>query len=169
LGHVSKYGVFRGEAPTRLFRRGLCQFVAHRTRVRLRSNAKQLGRTKSKLIHFASWHVSDLVRSMNEQTTRLANLRNQRGERPRLGRAIYRVTRRFFKNYVFRQAFLDGAVGLQMSILSAIAVIMTEIKLWESHHARLQHEPGTEKPSLDVPLFQPEEEEREECRRCEAA
>jgi hypothetical protein len=158
LGHVSKYGVFRSEAPMRLFRRGLGRFVAHRTRIRIRTRVTQPGRTKSKLTHFTSWHVTDLVGSMNDETTRLAKVRFQSGKRPRLFGAIYRVGRRFLKNYLIRQAFLDGAVGLQMSILSAMGVMMTEIKLWELCYARLQHDPSTVKPPLDVPMFQASEE-----------
>jgi hypothetical protein len=75
-------------------------------------------------------------------------------------RAIYRVGRRFLKNYVWRQAFLDGAVGLQMSILSAMSVMMTEIKLWERYYARLQHDPLADKPQLDVPIFQGQQDAR---------
>ncbi len=153
LGHVSKFGAFRGESPVRLFRRGLGAFVAHRTRARLETQVDPPGRTKSKLIYFYCWHVADLVRSTNEQTTHLAHLRFENGERPRFLLAIFRAGRRFVRSYLLRHAYLDGHVGLQMSLLSASAVLMTEAKLWELHYGRRQQMPSDGRRVAGVRLF----------------
>ena len=154
LGHVSKFGPFRGESPARLFRRERGKFVDHRVRVRLEVCSKQPGRLKSKLIYLFCWHVTDYVQSINEGTTRVAKLRYESGERPRLIRALFRATRRFARDYLLRHAYLDGRVGLQMSILSAFTILVTEAKLWELRHARRQHAPLAEPRPALTGLFQ---------------
>jgi hypothetical protein len=108
---------------------------------------------KSKLLYHYCWHVSEPVHSTNEYTSRIAQIRYQAGERPSLLAAVFRAARRFVRNYLLRHAYLDGRVGLQMSILTAYSVLVTEAKLWELHYARPQHLPTDEPHGETVRLF----------------
>jgi hypothetical protein len=168
LGHVTKFGADRKDAPIRLFRNGCGQFQTHQKRPLLRVEAAKVDRLKSKLMHFLCWNVTEWINACDEQTSQSAALRHERGDRPRLARAVLRAARQFAGNYIGKHGWLDGKVGLQLSLFAALSVLTAEAKLWELHAARRLHDPAGEKPALGMRLFRntlPEDLTRQELRR----
>jgi hypothetical protein len=139
--------------PIRLFRKEVGQLVASRLRSRIETSGGPVGKLKSKLVYHTCWHVADFIRSMNQNTSRVAKIRFDQGQQPRVLIALLRAGRRFAKNFLWKHGYLDGLVGLQISLLSAFAVIVTEAKLWELRHARARRRNSGNDLASQVTLF----------------
>jgi hypothetical protein len=138
LGHICKYGRARNEAALRLFRRdkGLFAMAGRRPQVELQT--ANVARMNAKLIDRCTASVEDLVRSMNETSSRAALTQFVQGRKPKLFRAAFRAASKFAQNYFVRLAMLDGRVGFQVSLLSAISIWLTEVKLWELKFSKVR-------------------------------
>jgi glycosyltransferase involved in cell wall biosynthesis len=153
LGHVNRFGEHRQDAPIRLFRNGLGGFQAQRGRPILQVHAEKIGRLKSKLMHYLCWHLTEWIRSADEQASQEAMLRYERDERPCLAGACVRAARRFAVSFLWKHGWLDGRVGLQLSLFAALSELAAEAKLWELHYARRMHDPAGKRPTLGLRLF----------------
>ena len=92
------------------------------------------GRTgvlKGDLYHYPYKDVSDHWETMGRYATTAAEEMVRRGRRFRWWDLLVRPPARFGKMYVLKRGFLDGGVGLVVSLLGAVSVVLKYARLWE--------------------------------------
>ena len=76
------------------------------------------------------------------------------GKRPSYLNLMFCAPFTFFKFYVLNLGILDGAVGLQLSMLKAFYSFSKQARLWELHRARRQPDPEIEHARSTKPTRQ---------------
>ena len=102
---------------------------------------------KNELQHYSFRDLHDQINRINHYTTLAAKQMYESGKRARLI-DLLQPDAAFIRNYVLRRGFLDGKVGLYISIIQAYAVGLKFLKLWELQNQRsanfpTQLPPGT--------------------------
>jgi hypothetical protein len=121
-----------------LFRRGRARYegVIHET---LRVDGP-VGRLEAAVEHYPFTSVSQFVRRHNGYSTREAQAKlEERGilpEKEILFQLKKKPLKRFFKFYVKKLGFLDGAHGLVFSVLFAWVHFLNWAKYWELLNAK---------------------------------
>jgi len=124
--------------------------------VKLRLFRKDLGRTEGqephdkvvvngtiKQLHNAIWHytyddIRDHFETLNRFSTITAQQKFMQGSRFRWRDLLFRPPLRFFRGYVLRAGFLDGAHGFLIACACAYGAYMKYAKLWELSLRRQQ-------------------------------
>lgn len=123
-----RFGNLAADRPTRLFRKCSPVFWETPSKSNSERTPQQL---KGKLIRHVSWSFEHLVTHDLHQAIDNAYTAHQGGRRASPWRMVVVPPICFLRSYVFKLGFLDGWLGLQLAMLSAIFAYVEYAKLWE--------------------------------------
>jgi glycosyltransferase involved in cell wall biosynthesis len=89
------------------------------------------GTLTNELQHYSFANLADHVDRLNRYSTLAAQQMFESGRRTNVGGLIVHPAAAFLRNYVLRRGFLDGGVGLTISLVNAYGVFVKLAKLWE--------------------------------------
>jgi glycosyltransferase involved in cell wall biosynthesis len=123
------WGAYNGvSAKPCLFKKGFKTWGGQRVHPRL-----QLAGVRSELSgrirHYVDTDLADTFARLNRYSTLAALDALDAGEKPRLWPALRRIPSRFWKVYVGRRGYREGAWGLALGLFSALYPMLTYLKL----------------------------------------
>jgi glycosyltransferase involved in cell wall biosynthesis len=86
-------------------------------------------RLKNPLDHFVDRDLSDMFRRLNSYSDAAALDIIDKGEVPRFRSAFRRLFSRFWKSYVARKGYREGAYGVALALFSALYPMLTYLKV----------------------------------------
>jgi glycosyltransferase involved in cell wall biosynthesis len=89
------------------------------------------GRLKGELQHYSFRDLHDQLERINRYTTLAARQMHEQGRRARAWDLLLQPPAAFLRNYVLKRGFVDGAVGLAISLMNSYSVFVKFAKLWE--------------------------------------
>jgi glycosyltransferase involved in cell wall biosynthesis len=90
-----------------------------------------VGRLRSELQHYSFENLADHIDRLNRYSTLAAQQMFENGRRASVVGLVVHPAAAFFRNYVLRRGFADGAAGLTLSAVNAYGVFMKMAKLRE--------------------------------------
>ena len=108
---------------------------------------KRLPRLRGELLHYPYRNMSDHLRKIDAYTTLAAEQWDAEGRRATALQAMVYPRLAFFRNYILRQGFKDGQVGLLVSLLNSHYVFLKYAKLLELQWKR-EGETGGDRGSI---------------------
>jgi glycosyltransferase involved in cell wall biosynthesis len=137
LGHEARFGPWLNDGVHRLFRRDKCRYGDCRVHESLSVGKRRCGRLHNKLLHYTVSSYDDFFGKYVSYTRWGAADRWERGIRTTPRQLFFRPLFHFLWLYLARGGFLDGAIGLQTSMLQAFFVtFVKQGRLWELEHCR---------------------------------
>lgn len=140
LGHPVRYTDWGRDHLVRLFRREAAWYnplndhaIAEFADVRLAALAGHLE-------HYPLWSWGTYLSKFDRYTRLQAERWHAEGRRPSYASMLIRPPLRFFRDFVIHRGFMDGMIGLQLSMLAAFYTFMKQARLWELHHGLTQSE-----------------------------
>lgn len=132
IGHRRvRYGwgaYFGKSAYAGLFRRGAKIWGRDRVHPKLALSGRRGAMLVNRLDHYVDRDISDMLRRLDRYTTlRAADLR-QSGDIGTLGVNIRRLFSRFYKCYVVRKGYREGAWGVLIALCAALYPILSYLK-----------------------------------------
>ena len=121
---------WRPDYVLRLFRKSNAKFSDDLVHERVITN-DAIGQLKNHLLHYSYLDFSQVLSKVEAYSSAAAQQAFSRGERGSIGKGIARGAWAFFRTYVLRAGFLDGAHGLALSISNAQTTYYKYVKLWE--------------------------------------
>ena len=94
-----------------------------------------VGRLTSELEHYSYRDLADHLARINRYTSLAARQMQEAGRRARVVDLLVHPPAAFLRNYILRRGFLDGTVGLTLSLVNAYSVFLKFAKLWELQRA----------------------------------
>ena len=89
------------------------------------------GQLTKELEHYSYRNLSDHLDRINAYSTLAARQMYESGRRANALHLLFHPPAAFLRNYILRRGFLDGTVGLTLSIVNAYSVFLKFAKLWE--------------------------------------
>jgi glycosyltransferase involved in cell wall biosynthesis len=102
-----------------------------------------VGRLTNELLHYSYRDLHDHLDRINEYTTLAARQMHERGRRATPLDLVVQAPAAFLRNFVLRRGFIDGGVGLTLSLVNAYAVFLKFAKLWELERRGSDAPPST--------------------------
>lgn len=129
-GWGASWGV---SAAPRLFRQGCKQWGNQRIHPSLTLRGPE-GRLENRMIHYVDRDISDMIRRLDRYTTAKAADLRASGDIGTFAGNIRRIFSRFYKCYVGRKGYREGAYGFLIALFAALYPILSYLK------ARLEDE-----------------------------
>jgi glycosyltransferase involved in cell wall biosynthesis len=101
-----------------------------------------VGRLNEEIQHYSYRDLHDHMDRINHYTSLAARQMHEAGRRTSPLDLLVHPPATFLRNFVLRRGFLDGGVGLTLSLVNAYAVFVKFAKLWE-----LQRRPAPRAPA----------------------
>jgi hypothetical protein len=80
------------------------------------------------MVHYVDKNISDMLRRLDRYTTaRAADLRDN-GDIGNLGANIRRIFSRFWKCYISRRGYREGAYGFLIALMASLYPILSYLK-----------------------------------------
>ena len=122
------WGAYNGVAAKPiLFRRGAKRWGAGRVHPRIDMTGRR-GALGATLDHYVDRDIGDMFRRLNRYTDLAALDALDGGEMPAMSQAVRRVFSRFWKSYVARKGYREGAYGLALGTFSALYPLLIYLK-----------------------------------------
>jgi len=130
LGKWIRHGEWYPDIKLRLFKktRGRTEGVEPHDKVVVHGPVKRL---RSPLWHYTYDNIGDHMETTNRFSGIMGRQLYVQGARFRWPDLIMRPMLRFFKGYVLKRGFLDGAHGLIVAVLNSYGVFAKYAKIWE--------------------------------------
>ena len=122
---------WKGESPTRLFNRKYANFVNEVVPHEYVVTTHEKETIKELIIHYCYPDFRLHLEKINSYSENGAIYLYSKGKKGGLFKALFHAKFLFIKMYFLRLGFLDGKIGLILSINSAFYVFMKYIKLWQ--------------------------------------
>jgi (heptosyl)LPS beta-1,4-glucosyltransferase len=156
LGHAVRFGPWHSDRCLRLFRRDLGRYEGPSDHGAVQIATGRVGELSAPMDHYTISSWEQWIHKLDRYSRVQAAEWHAAGRRPSYWRLLLTPPLRFFRDYVVRLGFLDGAIGLQISWSAAFYSFMKQARLWELHHAHAHREsdtvvPTTEPASLTSP------------------
>ncbi len=129
-GRVLRHGGWWPDHVLRLFRREGARFSDDRVHERLLPAAGPAGRLQHPLAHRTYATLEEVLAKVDRYSSEGAAQAHARGRHARFGSAIGHGLWAFFRTYVLRAGFLDGAYGFMLAVSNAEATYYRYAKLW---------------------------------------
>jgi glycosyltransferase involved in cell wall biosynthesis len=131
LGRKVNYSGWQGDAVVRLIRRDVCRYDDKQVHEEIATEGLRVGKLKNKLLHYTfkdSNHYLDKIRRYGEWSA-LDHL----DKTPKVTgfHLFIKPLFRFFKHYIVKRGFLDGQVGLIISVIMAWGVFLRYVRIKE--------------------------------------
>lgn len=118
----------------RLFKRGTAKFSDDLVHERVVTQ-QRIGTLQNHLLHYSYLNFSQVLSKVDAYSTASAKQAYARGKRSSAAGALGHGAWAFFRTYVIRRGFLDGAHGLALSISNAETSYYKYLKLWQLQQA----------------------------------
>ena len=89
------------------------------------------GQLVNELQHYSFRDLRDQLERINHYTTLAARQMHERGQRIGPLALVAHPPAAFLRNYLLRRGFMDGTVGLTISLMNSYSVFLKFAKLWE--------------------------------------
>lgn len=135
--YCGKFLRYSGTSPDyvlRLFRRGTARFSDALVHERLVPDGP-VGRLQGKLLHYSFRNFSDVLQKTDAYTEASARQALEAGRTSSVGKAVSRGMWMFFRTYVLKRGFLDGAHGFANAVSAAQGTYYRYIKIWNGRQA----------------------------------
>lgn len=129
-------GSFGVGAAARLFRKGSKTYHRQRVHVRLALSGQQGPALKHCFDHFVDDDISDMIRRLDRYTTQRAKDLRESPHPESLRRNLRRILSRFFKCYVSRKGYREGAYGFLIALFAGLYPILSYLKATLEDDAR---------------------------------
>ncbi len=116
-----------------------------------------VGQLVSPIEHYSYKNLQDHLERINQYTTLAARQMHEAGRRASAFDLLAHPPAAFLRNYVLRRGFMDGSVGLTLSIVNAYSVFLKFAKLWELQRQTVPT-PGTSPVTQRTPQQQPDDD-----------
>ncbi len=114
----------------RLFRKGHFRYEEVDVHPRPIYDGK-CGRLKGDIIHYSYEDFSELIGSLNGQTSKEAQKWIATGRKMSLAKALWRAVDRLFRSFIAKKGYRDGVVGLMVALNGSFYQILSYAKYWE--------------------------------------
>lgn len=128
LGQQIRFGDWRNDKPIRLFKRGLAKFSDDAVHERLEVTGKT-GQCQQFIHHEAFKNLEEVLHKVNLYSSLSAKMKNEKGKRGGLTKAIIHGSWTFIRGYIFRLGFLDGKAGFMLAVSNAEGCYYRYLKL----------------------------------------
>ncbi len=132
--YIGDYWVRRGgwypAYKDRLFRKGHFRYEEVDVHPRPIYDSK-CGKLKGDIIHYSYEDFSELIESLNGQTSKEAQKWIMTGRKMSLAKALWRTADRFIRSFISKKGYKDGVVGLMVAWNSGLYQILSYAKYWE--------------------------------------
>jgi glycosyltransferase involved in cell wall biosynthesis len=128
LGRWIRTTDFYPDFQTRLYDRRVARWQGRYVHESVATDGP-VGQLTEELQHYSYRDLADHMDRINHYTTLAARQMHERGRRASVVDLVVQGPAAFLRNYVLRRGFLDGAVGLTLSIVNAYAVFLKFAKL----------------------------------------
>lgn len=136
MGHPVRHTAWGRDKVMRLFRRDLGRYNEYTDHSEMEVAGGRIGRLNAKMLHFPVWDLETYIPRMMRYTAQQAEIWKQQGRRPSQWRMLFNGLGRFLRSYIVNLGFLDGAVGLQLSMVIGFYSFLKQARLWELYHAQ---------------------------------
>jgi glycosyltransferase involved in cell wall biosynthesis len=140
MGRRVHYTDWARDRLMRLFRRDLGRYEGPSDHGDVRVSTHNEGTLRAPLIHYTTWCWSQYLKKFDRYTRVQAEQWYAAGRRPSYRRMLMQPPLRFLRDYVMFRGFLDGYVGLQISLMSAFYSFMKQAQLWNLHYGLQQRD-----------------------------
>jgi glycosyltransferase involved in cell wall biosynthesis len=147
LGHRIRYAGWGADKVLRLFRRDLGRYQGESDHAEIELSHGKVGKLKHRLEHFTYWTYDQYFQKLQRYTVQGAQNKHRAGRRATFWDMLLAPPLRFLHCYIFRLGFLDGLVGLQLSVLTGFSSFAKQVRMWEIEHALPQPDPELEHQS----------------------
>lgn len=127
-GRFMRYSGWRPDYVLRLFRRGSARFSNDLVHERLVVSGA-VGTLRSDLLHESYVSPEEVLDKVNAYSSAGAQMLHRSGRPAGLAAAVARAAWTFFKTYVLRLGFLDGAEGFMLAVSNAETTYYKYLKL----------------------------------------
>jgi glycosyltransferase involved in cell wall biosynthesis len=145
LGRAVRFGPWHSDRCLRLFRRDLGRYEGPSDHGSAQIAGGRVGEFSAPMDHYTITSWEQWIHKLDRYSRVQAAEWHAAGRRPSYWRLLFTPPLRFFRDYVIRRGFMDGAIGLQISWSAAFYSFMKQARLWELHHAQVRHESGDAK------------------------
>jgi len=128
-GKFIQYCGWRPDYVLRLFRKSNAKFSEDLVHERV-ITTDAIGQLKNHLLHYSYLDFSQVLAKVEAYSNAAAQQAFNRGERGSIGKGVMHGAWAFFRTYVLRAGFMDGAHGLALSISNAQTSYYKYVKLW---------------------------------------
>lgn len=129
-----RHGGWYPDHTIRLWRRGAGRFVDRSVHEVVKVDGA-VGTLRSDLLHHTYMDTADFVERMNRYSTLGAVELRKKGARGSRFDLLFRPPFTFFRMYVLRRGFLDGALGFRLAVLYAMYTFLKYAKLRDADEA----------------------------------
>lgn len=129
-GWGASWGV---SATVRLFSRGMKRWGPQRIHPKLELGGAR-GRLKTPMVHFVDRNISDMLRRLDRYTSARARDLRDSGDIGTFGLNLRRIFSRFWKCFVARKGYREGAYGFLIALMAGLYPMLSYLK------ARLEDE-----------------------------
>ena len=119
---------FGRSAYAGLYRNGAKSWGEQRVHPAVSLSGPQGGTLESRLVHHVDRNISDMLRRLDRYTSLRAQDLRESGDIGSLGRNLRRILSRFWKCYVARRGYREGAWGLLIALCAALYPILSYLK-----------------------------------------
>lgn len=141
MGHPIHHCGWNHDKVLRLFRRDLARYEGPSDHGEVKIETGQVGVLENRMPHFTYWSYDQLFQKFHRYTSLQAQQWYDAGRRPSYFLMIFNPFFRFFRSYLLQLGFLDGAAGLQISLMAGFYSFTKQARLWALHHALPQPDP----------------------------
>lgn len=131
-GYWVRWGGWYPAYKDRLFRKGRFKYEEVGVHPRVIYEGK-CGLLKGDIIHYSYEDFTELIDSLNSQTSKEAEKWFTTGRKMALGVALWRALDRFYRSYVAKKGYRDGVIGLMVAVNGGFYQILSYAKYWESN------------------------------------
>jgi glycosyltransferase involved in cell wall biosynthesis len=125
---------FGRSAYAGLFRRGIKQWGDQRVHPAVALSGAQGPALQARLVHHVDRNISDMLRRLDRYTSLRAQDLRESGQIGSFGHNLRRIASRFWKCYIGRRGYREGAWGFLIALCAALYPILSYLK------ARLESE-----------------------------
>ena len=111
-----------------LFRKGAKAWGAERVHPRLVFDGREGARLRNRLDHYVDRNISDMIRRLDSYSSARARDLRQSGDIGTLAGNIRRLFSRFFKCYVSRKGYREGAYGVLIALCAGLYPLLSYLK-----------------------------------------
>ena len=122
---------WQGDAVVRFFRRDLCRYNDKQVHEEVITEGLRVGYLDNKLLHYTYHNMDHFLAKMRRYARWSAQDYSNKTKRVTAFHLFFKPLFRFFKHYLLQLGFLDGKVGLVVSVVMAWGVFLRYANLME--------------------------------------
>ena len=131
MGKKIRYSGWQGDAVVRFFRRDVCRYNNKQVHEEIITEGIRVSRLKAKMEHYTFKSTDHFLAKMQRYADWSAQDHLAKTPKVTYFHLFFKPFFRFLKHFVFQKGFLDGKVGLIISVIMAWGVFLRYVKIKE--------------------------------------